>query len=471
MRITNSADPLESPSIQEFLTQLEYKNQVICLVFDQFEELYSKPEVFSVFEAAQSLFLSTVAAQSNLVLGFAWKTDSTVQQDHPAYYMWHRLADHRMEVGLGQFTSSEASNAISIFQKELGEKLRSDLRRQLIENSQGYPWFLKKLCIHVHDTVKSGTSQSELVDQDLNVKSLFDKDLQQLTSSEDICLKMISESAPVDWSEVLNDFGSEILSGLQDKRLIVRSGNRLNLYWDIFREYVQTNMVPSIPFSYLPSSPSIRALLKVVEQLSLEKGQNYAELSELCGFSQKTIGNVIHDLSMFRIVTVEQSEARLASPMEVSDQEKILQRLRRVLQSHALTMRLSNRDQGDIITTLDIIQLLKQINPAAQHQEKTWRTYAEKMGHWLSVTGYLIQRENDWKLEDQGKVNIESIEKNRKARKGGGITVFIGDTSPIKTLEALDYLRSNQPLSTKEIQEKGFRNAVAALRGLVVLQC
>ena len=470
LRITNSADPLESPSIQEFLTQLERKGQVICLVFDQFEELYSKSEVFAVFEAAQNLFLSAVAAQSNLVLGFAWKTDSTVQQDHPAYYMWHRLADHRMEVELGQFTSSEALNAINIFQKELGEKLRSDLRRQLIENSQGYPWFLKKLCIHVHDTVKSGISQSELVDKDLDVKSLFDKDLQQLTPSEDLCLKMIAESAPVDWSEILNDFGPEVLGGLQDKRLIVRSGNRLNLYWDIFREYVQTNTVQSIPFSYVPSSPSISAMLKVTEQLVLEENRSTAELSELCGFSVKTIGNVIHDLSMFGIATVEQSEARLASPMKVSDQEKILQRLRHVLQSHALTMRLSKRDQGEIITMLDIIQLLKQINPAAQHKERTWRTYAEKMGHWLSVTGYLIQRENDWKLEDQGKVNLESIDKTRKARRGGRITVFIGDTSPIKTLEAFDYLRSNQPLSAKEIQEKGFRNAVTALRGLGVVK-
>ena len=471
LRITNSADPLESPSIQEFLTQLEHKNQVICLVFDQFEELYSKPEVFSVFEAAQSLFLSAVAAQSNLVLGFAWKTDSTVQQDHPAYYMWHRLADHRMEVGLGQFTSSEALNAISIFQKELGEKLRSDLRRQLIENSQGYPWFLKKLCIHVHDTVKSGTSQSELVDQDLNVKSLFDKDLQQLTSSEDICLKMIAESAPVDWSEVLNDFGSEVLSGLQDKRLIVRSGNRLNLYWDIFREYVQTNTVPSIPFSYLPSSPSIRALLKVVEQLSLEKGQNYGELSELCELGEKTIVNVIRDLKMFDIVTVDQSEVRLASSMEASDQEEVLQRLRHVIRNLALTIRLSKRDPGEFITTLDIINLLKEINPTAQHQEKTWRLYAERMVYWLSLTGYLVQEKGNWKFEDQGRVNLEKINRSRKAgRKTGGVTIFLGDTSPLKTIEALDYLRNNQPISNKEMEEKGFRNALNGLRGLGVVK-
>ena len=472
LRITNSTDPLESPSIQEFLTQLEHKGQIICLVFDQFEELYSKPEVFAVFEAAQNLFLSSVAAQSNLVLGFAWKTDSTVQQDHPAYYMWHRLADHRMEVELEQFTSSEASNAISIFQKELGDKLIPNLRRQLIENSQGYPWLLKKLCIHVYDTVRSGTSQSELVDKALDVGSLFDKDLQKLTPSENTCLKMVAENAPVDWYEILEVSDQEVLRGLQDKRLIIRSGDRLNLYWDIFREYVLTQTVPSIALSYLPSSPSISAMLKVTEQLAIEESRSTAELSELCGFSVKTIGNVIHDLSMFGIATVQQSEAKLASPMEVFDQEKILQRLRYVLQSHALTMRLSKRDQGEIITILDIIQLLKQINPAAKHKEKTWRAYAEKMGHWLSVTGYLIQRENDWKLEDQGKVDLESVHKTRKARrgKGGGITVFIGDTSPINTLEALDYLRSNQPLSAKEIQEQGFRNAVAALRGLGVVK-
>ena len=467
LRITNPSDPFESPSIQEFLTQLEQEKQVICLVFDQFEELYSKPEVFSVFEAAQKLLLSAVAAQSSLVLGFAWKTDTTVQQDHPAYHMWHRLADHRMEVELRQFTSSEASKAIGIFQKELGEKLRPDLRRQLTENNQGYPWLLKKLCIHVYDTVRSGISQSELVDKDLDVGSLFDRDLQQLTSSERKCLEMIAESAPADWYKILEATDQDVLGALQHKRLIIRSGDRLNLYWDIFREYVLTQTVPSIPFSYLPSSPSIPALLKVVDQLSLEKSQSYAGLSELCGLGEKTIINVIRDLRMFDIATVDQLEVRLAPSMKTSDQETVLQRLRHVLRNHALTLRLSKRDLGEIITTLDIINLLKEINPTAQHQEKTWKVYAEKMEYWLSVTGYLIQVGKDWKFEDQGKVNLESIDKTGK---GAGVTGFIGDTSPIKTLEALDYLRSNQPLSAKETQKKGFRNGVAALRGLGVVK-
>ena len=205
-------------------------------------------------------------------------------------------------------------------------------------------------------------------------------------------------------------------------------------------------------------------------QLSLEESQNYTRLSELCGLVEKTIVNVIRDLKMFDIATVNQSEVRLTSSMEASDQETVLQRLRHILRNHALTMRLSKQDPGEMITTLDIINLLKQINPTAQHQEKTWRVYAEKMEQWLYVTGYLVQRENDWKFEDQGKVNLEIINKTRKGRKMGGVHIFIGDTSPAKTLEALDYLRNNQPLSNKEMEEKGFRNAMAALRGLRVVK-
>ena len=56
-----------------------------------------------------------------------------------------RLADHRFEVGLAPFSYAESSMALTSFEKALGEKIRPELRRKLIENSQGYPWLLKKL--------------------------------------------------------------------------------------------------------------------------------------------------------------------------------------------------------------------------------------------------------------------------------------------------------------------------------------
>ncbi|MEI8632929.1 ATP-binding protein [Vibrio sp. PP-XX7] len=43
LSLTDPSSPLNSSSIQNYLSSLERKEQVVCLVFDQFEELYSKP--------------------------------------------------------------------------------------------------------------------------------------------------------------------------------------------------------------------------------------------------------------------------------------------------------------------------------------------------------------------------------------------------------------------------------------------
>ena len=229
LRVTDHADPLSSPSIEGYLRSLETTGQVVCIVFDQFEELYSKPELFSVFEEAQSLFVATIAACSNLCLGFAWKTDSTVQQGHPAYFMWHSLADHRLEVTLSPFSHKDASAALTLFEREIKTKIRPELRRQVIEISQGFPWLIKKLCVHLWENLQAGVSQEGLADT-LQVSALFDRDLQTLSTAENGCLKAIARGAPADWYEILEAYGEEVLRALQQKRLVVRSGDRVNLY-------------------------------------------------------------------------------------------------------------------------------------------------------------------------------------------------------------------------------------------------
>jgi hypothetical protein len=466
LRIGNPSEPLEDPSIKRFLETLEQKKQVVCLVFDQFEELYSKTELFNVFQIAQRLFLSATSAQSNLALGFAWKSDSTVQQSHPAYFMWHNLADHRIEIELGGFRHSEASKAITIFERELGEKLLSSLRRQLIENSQGYPWLLKKLSIHIYEQIQAGVSQPELMDKALDVESLFTRDLQRLTSPETTCLKVIAENAPADWYKMLEASGQEILRALLDKRLVVKSGDRLNLYWDIFREFVLTGKVPSIPLTYLPGHPSIRTTIMVAQQLDSKVYRSYAELSRLAYIKERTVANVIRDLTMFGVATASHSQAKLDERMSSSEPEHVLQRLRRELKHHALTISLYNYE-GTWITEVDIVDLLREINPAAQHQERTWKAYADRMKQWLFATGYMVPGEDGWKVEDQGEVNAEFTRVSIGYYKQDNI--FIGDTSPAKAVEALEWLMSNPPRSWSEFEAAGYRNAARALRSLRVI--
>jgi hypothetical protein len=140
-----SSTPLNSPSIQKYLDSLNKNNQVVCLVFDQFEELYSKPELFSIFKAAKDLMLDVAGCKRNFVLGFAWKTDSTTQQDHPAYHMWHELADHRREYRLDVFDKGEIAKSITAFEKEIKQKVTAETRHQISNSSQGFLLFHSNL--------------------------------------------------------------------------------------------------------------------------------------------------------------------------------------------------------------------------------------------------------------------------------------------------------------------------------------
>jgi len=469
LRITNISEPLESPSVKQYLASLEKNDQIVCLILDQFEELYSKPALFDIFDVAQRLFLSVTSTQSNFVLGFAWKSDATVQQSHPAYFMWHSLTDHRLQIELQRFRHDEASAAITLFEKELGETLLASLRRQLLENTQGYPWWLKKLSIHVYEQIHSGISQSELLDKALDVESLFIRDMQKLTVQEQTCLKLIADNSPADFYEMLEISGNEILSALINKRLVIRRGDKLTVYWDIFREYVVSGKVPSIPLTYLPSYRSLNTVLMIAKQLSKERPSSYDELSKIANISASTVVNVIHDLVMFGVAKRENSETILDEHVEGSDPESILRRLRQTLANHAVTINLKRNNKDVVISVSEIIEILKLINPTAQHRDKTWMIYADRICQWLAATGFISPTKGGWIVEDRGEINPDATKISVGYYKDEHI--FIGDSSPAYALQALDWLINNpNPVTSwSEFRENNIRNAAQSIRNLGII--
>ena len=92
----------------------------------------------------------------------------------------------------------------------------------------------------------------------------------------------------MDWYDVLESAGHSVVQSLQDKRLLIRRGNRLNLYWDIFRDYVLSGTVPSIPFNYIPQSPSLDALLRVIAELDDVEGKTIEDLSTRSKLKEST---------------------------------------------------------------------------------------------------------------------------------------------------------------------------------------
>ena len=453
--LTDPSSPLNSNSIQSYLESLGRKGQVVCLVFDQFEELYSKSELFGIFNAAKDLMLDVASSQSNFVLGFAWKTDSTTQQDHPAYHLWHELADHRKEFRLDVFESGEISNSIKKFEKEINQKISVETKHQISEVSQGFPWLLKKLCINIFEGISKG-EKADAVLLDLDVERLFQADLSILSPQESVCLRLIAQKAPADWSEIIEVSGTTVLNSLVHKRLVIKSGDRLNVYWDIFKDYLLTGKVPVVPYNYIPTSdPS--SIINICTKLKVDEFTDSADIGVMVGLGEKTICNIGADLAMFGLAERDGTFFKISRKLGASDEASILDQLRETLGKHSLKVSLYKNYSGKTITQNTVREAFKECIPKAKYGESTWNIYANRLTNYLIYTGYLLRAGKDLVVQDSGAAILDRTDLARRGKQRG--KVFSVSVSPFAAFTTL----SSIPQSGTKV-ETIKRNELAVLK-------
>lgn len=307
--------------------------------------------------------------------------------------------------------------------------------------------------------MENGVSQQELANRSLDISSLFDQDLNILNDSEMGCLKLIAKNAPMDWFEVLESAGHEVVQSLQNKRLLIRRGDKLNLYWDIFRDYVLSGTIPSIPFTYIPQSPSIDALLRISQEIDDAEGKSLQELADGSKLQESTVRNIIHDLEQFGVISIADGQIKIDNHLNDFDERSILSNIRILFKRHAFTELLKNNNTLKPANTEQLITYLKQINPTAQHRIRTWNTYAKRMIIWLQAFGLVRSESDGIRYEDLGDISDSNVGRWGGERKR---IVFLGDTSPAKVIEALDLLKQGAK-SQISMKNLGFRNACAVL--------
>lgn len=454
LNLTDPITPLNSPNIQKYLDSLESKGQVVCLIFDQFEELYSKPELFGIFNSARDLMLDVAGCKRNFVLGFAWKTDSTTQQDHPAYHIWHELADHRREFKVEVFDNGEINKSITKFEKEIGRKITAEARHQIAHSCQGFPWLLKKLCINLYEGLSKGEgSESMLVD--LDAGRLFDADLISLTPQELTCLKLVAQKAPADWSEIIETSGVAVLNNLVHRRLVIKSGDRLNVYWDIFKDYLLTGKVPVIPFNYIPTT-DLLSMLRVCRILESEKYIDSNDLAKELSLKEKTIWNIGGDLVMFGLAERDGVSFKLHRNMAVFSEESVLKLLREKLDKHSLKIAIYKKYAGRTIEFDVIRDTLISCLPKAKFDENTWITYSKRLINILIRVGFLSRAGENIIVQDIGSPLTDQENINRSGNKRS--KVFSASVSPYAAFEALNLIsKGNNNVN---------RNALSVLKRL-----
>lgn len=252
--------------------QLEEHRKLLFICFDQFENVF---HILDVLTRLAQLCLSVSDARTNLVLGFSWKTDLVgLTREFP--YRWRdTIIESSDLVRLSQFSDTETGALLDLLAEDLNTRLRRDLRFLLSDFSQGYPWLLKKLCAHVKNQRHSGVAQSDMVRGLLNVEQLFLDDLQGLTAQQEDALRRTARLAPVNIWDLAEEFSPELVQSLVDRRLIVKVGSKYDIYWDIFRDYLNTGKLPIEEVYILRAQ--VGSILKAIAILN--KASGYIETS------------------------------------------------------------------------------------------------------------------------------------------------------------------------------------------------
>lgn len=444
VKFTTDVDLLSSDSVKEILALLRNENKFLVLIFDQFEDVFRKKDLFKSFYK----FLSDVTDKKpNLIVGFSWKSEFFIPNDDPAYFYWQQAKEQSREFIIGEFGEKEIDGIIRQLEQSIG-KLDKEIKNRIKESSQGLPWLTKKLCIHIYEQIQSGLKKDKLIESNLNIKDLFEKDKERIESEELKGLKLIAQKAYdgdfFEISDVGESIDSKTIESLLHKRLIIKSGTNYNIYWDIFRDYLVTSIIPPIGESYLLR----QGVNLCLEVFLLFKDINApVTLTFLHDKHPKKIGittleNILIELRNFGLVQKDDDQYSISrNNIEISVEGFISYT---TLKFHNYTPYLVLKKLNlSHITKDDITNVIKGIFKR-EFQDKTWDTYSLTLISWFL----------------QSKIDIKSKIVEPKKGRGKNSKLLLASNSVIPRSSKNDILKLLQSFKTNTtpIKSKYFRD-------------
>jgi len=295
---------------------------------------------------------------------------------------------------------------------------------------------LKKLCSHVKSQREAGVHQSNLARTLLNVEELFLEDLNGLSPHEEETLRRIAKSAPLNVFELGEEFDPGILQTLVHRRLIVRVGNKYDIYWDIFRDYLNTGKIP-VQENYILRTP-MGSVLNGLELLSKANGTlDINEFQTQANITEKSFYNIAKDIGLLGLAKIEKNKIILQNNLyNIGLDEKksdLRKYLKDVLNKNRLIWNILNKlSETDVLNISDVASILEFYCPYISATYSTWANYAKNFSMWLDFADLAIYDSKNQQLltYKPGK----EIRERRYTRKKSGTAIPRIQYGPIVTV-------------------------------------
>ncbi len=385
-------------SILEVGHILESQTKLMFIFFDQFENIFFLTDVL---KQVKEIFLKIVEKQTHIVLGFSWDKDLVLSSPAFSYTQFDVVTNNSQKMLLTAFSKPETDALLKKLGKELDETLTKDLRSFLVKFSQGYPWLLKTLCFHVKVARQSGIPQQDIPGILLCIEELFQQELQDLSDTERTTLHKIAKSTPGRPMAFPERFDPQVVQNLVNQGLIKRIGNTLDVSWNIFRDYLNTDHLP-FRDQYLLNA-SVRQVAHAITILHTAGGiLDISGFKKQTGLSEQGFYDVAKDMDLLSIVRF--SKGKVFLQLNMSD---VNREMAAMLRNHLRNRLHKNRLVSEILetlkdkhtlTTVDISTLLETLCRFMKLTRHAWIKHARILAQWLDTADLALLDKKNRKL-------------------------------------------------------------------------
>lgn len=278
-------------------------------------------------------------------------------------------------------------------------------------------------------------------------------------------MKFIARNSPIEYGATAEKFGDTVVSSLIDRRLVTNTGGQLNLYWDIFRDYILYDEVPQLPNTYVPAL-SVRKIRSALHFLLVESDCTYQDLATHLKISLPTTENVVRDLTNFGVVQPNRSGQRIKTLCE--NPEDTTFRVLAFLQSHAIFISARDTIEAEGSATIEVItELATKEYQFISIDERTLTAYVRRILTYCLHFRLLEKTGNEF----FGSEPVQNIlaEVSRTGRVAE-VDLFRAQAPPERVVHLLNAVRDGNVQSLQYATDIRLRNSLFAARTLGLVE-